>query len=68
MFFWLDRKGFSIPSDGYSLEAVEALVRRGARYFVLEKETLKDVPGFLEEMKSKAVLLSECPEAFLFRF
>ncbi len=68
MFFWLDRKGFSIPSDGYSLEAVEALVRRGARYFVLERETVKNAPRFLEDLKSKAVLLSECPEAFLFRF
>jgi 4-amino-4-deoxy-L-arabinose transferase-like glycosyltransferase len=68
MFFWLDRKGFNIPSDGYSLEAAEALVQRGARYFVLEKATLKDAPRFLEGVRSKAVLLAECPEAFLFRF
>ena len=68
MFFWLDRKGFNIPSDGYSLEAVEAFVRRGAGYFVLEKETVKNAPRFLEDLKSKAVLLSECPEAYLFRF
>ena len=68
MFFWLDRKGFSIPSDRYSLEAAEALVRRGARYFVLEKETLKDAARFLEDVKSRAVLLAECPEAYLFRF
>jgi len=68
MFFWLDRKGFSIPSDGYSLDAVESFVRRGARYFVLEKAGAGAAPpGFLEGLKARATLLAECPEAYLFR-
>lgn len=68
MFFWLDRKGFDIPADRQTLENVENFVRRGARYFVLEKDALKAKPGFYEELRRRFTLLAECNEAYLFRF
>lgn len=68
MFFWLDRKGFNIPSDELSIEHVQDFVRRGARFFVLEKDALKANPSFKENMEKRFVLLAECAEAFLFKF
>ena len=68
MFFWTDRKGFNIPSDRLSLDHVQDYIRRGAGYFVLEKDGLKTSPGFAEELRKNFTLLAECGEAFLFRF
>jgi 4-amino-4-deoxy-L-arabinose transferase-like glycosyltransferase len=68
MFFWTDRKGFNIPSDRLSLDHVENYIRRGAGYFILEKDGLKTSPGFDEELRKNFTLLAECGEAFLFRF
>jgi len=68
MFFWLDRKGFNIPSDALSIERVQEFIRRGGRFFVLEKEALKSNPGFIEDMKKHFALLAECQEAYLFGF
>jgi len=68
MFFWLDRKGFSIPADRYSLEAVGGFTRRGARFFVLEKEgAAAPSSDFVEGLKGRASLAAECPEAYLFK-
>ncbi len=68
MFFWTDRKGFNIPSDQLSLDHVQNYIRRGAGYFVLEKDALKASPEFAEELRKKFTLLAECDEAFLFKF
>jgi 4-amino-4-deoxy-L-arabinose transferase-like glycosyltransferase len=68
MFFWTDRKGFNISSDQLSLEHVQNYIRRGAGYFVLEKDALKASPGFAEELRKNFTLLAECGEAFLFKF
>jgi 4-amino-4-deoxy-L-arabinose transferase-like glycosyltransferase len=66
-FYWLDRKGFNLPGDEQSLEAVAAYVRRGARYFVLEEGILKARPGFKDELSRAYPLLAERPSASLFR-
>jgi hypothetical protein len=68
MFFWLDRKGFSIPSDQQSSENVQNFIERGASYFVLEKNDAKKKPGFEDEMEKRYSLIAECREAYLFRF
>jgi hypothetical protein len=67
MFFWTDRKGWNIPSDQISLDHIQDYIRRGARYFILEKEALKAKPGFDEELRKNFVILAECDEAFLFK-
>jgi hypothetical protein len=68
MFFWTDRKGFNIPADQLSMDHVQSYIRRGAGYFVLEKDALIASPGFVEELRKNFTLLAECDEAFLFRF
>jgi 4-amino-4-deoxy-L-arabinose transferase-like glycosyltransferase len=67
MFFWTDRKGFSIAADQLSLDHVQNYIRRGAGYFVLEKDALIASPGFVEELRKNFTLLAECGEAFLFK-
>jgi len=67
MFFWLDRKGFNVPVEQQSLGAVQGFMRRGARYFVLEREAARAKPGFKEELEKSFSLIAECEEAYLFR-
>ena len=66
-FYWLDRKGFNLPAEDQTLEAVAAFVGRGARYLVLEDDVLKARPGFKDELKQVYPLLAERPEASLFK-
>ncbi len=65
-FYWLDRKGFNIPADRLTLDEVAGFARRGAEYFILEKDTLAAQPAFLAELRGRYRLLAECGEAFLF--
>jgi hypothetical protein len=67
MFFWTDRKGFNIPADQLSLDHVQSYIRRGAGYFILEKDALIASPEFVEELRKNFTLLAECDEAFLFK-
>lgn len=66
-FYWLDRKGFSLPAEDQTLEAVAALAARGAEYLVLEDAVLKARPGFKAELARAYPLLAERPEAALFK-
>ena len=65
-FLWLDRKGFNLPQDDQTLEAVERFIRRGARYLVLEKQFLLARSGFEEILLRTYPRLAECKEADLF--
>lgn len=65
-FFWMDRKGFSICEEEQSIAKVEALVFRGAKFFIAEKGALKKVPDFENTLKTKYLLLNECLEGYLF--
>jgi 4-amino-4-deoxy-L-arabinose transferase-like glycosyltransferase len=65
-FLWLDRKGFNLPRDDETLEAVESFVRRGARYLVLEKHKLSAGPAFEDILLRTYPRLAECEEASLF--
>ena len=66
MFYWMDRKGFSVCEDEQSLERLESLVSRGARYFVAERDVLRAKPGFEEAVRGADRVVAECPEALLF--
>jgi hypothetical protein len=66
-FYWLDRKGFSLPAEDQTLEAVAALAARGAEYLVLEDAVLKARPGFKAELARAYPLLADRPEAALFK-
>jgi len=65
-FFWLDRKGFSLPDSAQSLEALETLRRRGAHYFVAEPPRLAQTEGFERDLRRTYRVLAECEPAILF--
>jgi len=67
IFYWLDRRGFNICEGEQSLDAVRALARRGAEYFVADKTALHKKPGFEAELRSQYQALAECGTAVLFR-
>lgn len=67
MFFWLDRKGFNIPSDQQTLENVQNFIHRGARYFIMEKDWVKKETRFDEVIKKSFSLIGECSHAYLFK-
>ncbi len=66
MFYWLDRKGFDIPRERQTLDEVAGYVRRGARFFVLEREALKARPAFESELDRTYRRAGECEAAILF--
>ncbi len=66
MFFWLDRKGFNICQEDQSIDAIQQLIERGAKFFIAEKAALKIKPEFENELKNEFVLVKECSEAYLF--
>jgi hypothetical protein len=66
-FYWLDRKGWNIPLEGASPEAVREFARRGARYFVCERSFLSWRPGLEEGLRGAFPVVAECSEAILFR-
>jgi hypothetical protein len=67
MFYWLDRKGFSICIEKQSIAALKLLADRGARYFVAEKSAVKMKPGFDVELQMSFPLIMECKDAYLFQ-
>jgi len=67
MFFWMDRKGFSIARDNLSLKSIKEYAQRGASYFVLEKEAAKAFPRFLDNLRQNYILASECATTYLFK-
>jgi hypothetical protein len=60
LFYWLDRKGFAVSDSELSLEHLEMLRRRGARYFAGERERFADSPGFEASLLAKHRLLGRC--------
>ena len=67
LFFWTDRKGFSIPIDQFSPDRIQIYILRGAGYFILEKHALRTKPKFDNELRNRFTLLAECDRALLFK-
>lgn len=65
-FYWMDRKGWNIPVETASLEAVREFARKGARYFVCERGFLSWRPGLEESLRAEFPAAAECSEAILF--
>jgi hypothetical protein len=66
-FYWLDRKGWNIPSDTASPEGVRDFARKGARFFIAERGSLARTPGLEKELRMSFPVIAECSEAILFR-
>jgi hypothetical protein len=66
MFYWVDRKGFSICRQGQSVDSVAAFAARGAQYFIAERRLLDANPGLEDQLKRRYAAIAECPVAVLF--
>ncbi len=66
-FYWLDRKGWNIPREAISPDEVRAYARKGARFFVCEKDVLDAAPGLEARLRAAFPAAAECPAAILFR-
>jgi 4-amino-4-deoxy-L-arabinose transferase-like glycosyltransferase len=66
MFYWLDRKGFSICAGEQSLTALMQLKKRGATSFAAEKATVDLMPGFEQQLKASVPVLAACDAGWLF--
>ncbi len=64
-FYWTDHKGFTIADEQQSIERLEALRHRGARYFIGERESLAASPDFLDQLRRRYRVLVERDEAVL---
>lgn len=64
-FFWTDHKGFTISDEQQTIERLEALRQRGARYFIGEHESLAARPQFLAQLRLHYRVLVEREEAVL---
>jgi len=67
MFYWLDRKGFSTCQEHQSVAELKDYEKRGARYYVAERESLLAQPGFEAELRKSFTLVASNQTALLFK-
>ncbi|MBI4879860.1 MAG: glycosyltransferase family 39 protein [Planctomycetes bacterium] len=67
MFYWLERRGFSLPLEQVGVEELRGAARRGARWFVIERWQLRSVPGLEEALAGAFPPLYEGAAARLYR-
>ena len=65
VFYWADRKGFSIARDRESLDEVLSFARRGAKYFVFEKDMTS--ANFETQLLTRFPIVDECDGLVCFR-
>jgi len=65
-FYWLDRKGFNVCTQCQSLEHLTKLARRGALYFVAEKNELRKSEGLREKLDDHCRSLRETDAVILY--
>jgi 4-amino-4-deoxy-L-arabinose transferase-like glycosyltransferase len=66
MFYFLDRKGFSMCIAEQSIDRVLAAANRGATSFIAEKQMVRAKPGFEEALKDRFRLIANSDAAWLF--
>ena len=66
MFYWLDRKGFSVCNQDQSLSTVAAFARKGARFYVAAKGSLETQAGFEHALRATYPVVRECADWLLF--
>lgn len=59
MFYWLDRKGWNLPVEEHSLAKLREYSLKGARYFIGERQFMKEAPGFEESARASYPLLAD---------
>ena len=59
MFYWLDRKGWNLPVEEHTLPKLREYSAQGARYFIGERQFMKDMPGFESEARAAYPVIAE---------
>ena len=65
-FYWLDRKGWNICVEDQSVAKVRVFADKGATYFVAEKASLDQRPGFENDLRSTYSLVDSNQDFMLF--
>jgi hypothetical protein len=65
-FYWMDRQGFQLCREQQSIEAIERVAERGARFLVAERRDLRRTPGLEAQLRERHTLAAECGPALLF--
>jgi hypothetical protein len=66
MFYWLDHKGFTTCEGHESLAELKTFSARGARYYIADKASVSEQPGFESLLRGSFPLVAECSSAWLF--
>jgi hypothetical protein len=67
MFQWLDVVGWTLPIEDQTVPAVAGFGGKGARWFVAEREALRQAPGFERALRRRYPVATACDEAILFK-
>ena len=59
MFYWLDRKGWNLPVEEHSVAKLREYANRGAKYFIGERQFMRDAPGFEEQTRAAYPVIAE---------
>ena len=65
-FYWVDRKGFAVPADELSVEALQSLSNRGVRFFIAERDVWDRVPLLEGNLRRQYRVVEDHPMATLF--
>ncbi len=60
MFFWMDRKGFSVPEDFQSVTTLDSVAQLGAEYYVEFLPGAARTPGFHQALRERYTMLDSC--------
>jgi 4-amino-4-deoxy-L-arabinose transferase-like glycosyltransferase len=66
VFYWLDRKGFTTCEGQESISQLKSMAKHGARYFIANKLSLIEQPGFESELRNSFSLLADGDTLLLF--
>lgn len=66
MFYWLERKGWNVCIEDQSIDKIRIFAVKDAKYFVAQKSSLKEKPGFEDELRQNYPVAAECDDYLLF--
>jgi hypothetical protein len=64
VFAWMDRKGFNYGAEDFSLETIEAIARRGGRFWMVARTDLED-SGLRQQVEARYDVVATCEDTFL---
>jgi 4-amino-4-deoxy-L-arabinose transferase-like glycosyltransferase len=63
VFAWMDRKGFNYAVEEFNLETLDAIARRGGRYWFVADQEIKQA-GLDEDVRARYQVVGECRGSF----